>query len=143
MNPNLFLSNLPQDEILKLSPEEMQERISAEQEFMNKQPHKDYLAATNGSKTKNGGLVRATINKRVEAEGYFVAAVGDEVIYEDGTTAKIISGAGEEGEIEGFEMAIVGSRLDNGDEIIDSLQSGFVFRIYDHKPIPKGFLNHG
>ena len=56
MNPDLFLSNLSQDEILKLSPEEIQNRISAEQEFMNKQPHKDYLAATNGSKTKNGGF---------------------------------------------------------------------------------------
>ena len=64
MNPDLFLSNLSQDEILKLSPEEIQNRISAEQEFMNKQPHKDYLAATNGSKTKNGGLVRAAINKQ-------------------------------------------------------------------------------
>lgn len=142
MSPELFLSKLTQDEILKLSPEEIQERLSAEQEFMNKQPHKDYIAATNGSKTKNGGLVRATVNKRVKAEGHLIAAVGDEVIYEDGTTSKIISGAGEEGKFEGFELALVGSHLENGDEIIDSQQSGFVFRIYKNKPIPKGFLNH-
>jgi len=92
---------------------------------MNKKPHKKFLAATDGSKTKNGGLVKVTINKSVKAEGYLIAAVADEVICEDGITSKIISGAGEEGEFEGFEMALIGSRLENGDEIIDSLQSAF------------------
>lgn len=142
MNPKLFLSQLSQDEILKLTTDEIIERQQAEQDFMNKKPHKKFLAATDGSKTKNGGLVRASLNKRVKAEGYFLASVGDEVIYEDGTTSKIISGAGEEGTIEGFEVAVVGSRLENGDEIIDSLQSAFEFRLYHDREIPKGFLNH-
>lgn len=140
MNPELFLSKLTQNEILKLSFEEIQERISAEQKFMSKQPHKDYIVATNGSRTKNGGLVRATINKSVKTEGHLIAVVGDEVLYEDGTSSKIISGAGEDGKFEGFELALVGSCLENGDEIIDSQQSGFVFRIYINKPIPKDFL---
>lgn len=136
------MSQLSQDEILKLSTDEIIERQEAEIEFMNKKPHKKFLAATHGSKTKNGGLVHATINKRVKSEGYFLAAVGDEVIYEDGTTSKIISGAGEEGTIEGFEVAVIGSRLENGDEIIESLQSAFEFRLYHDREIPRGFLNH-
>ncbi|MEJ5139241.1 MULTISPECIES: PAAR domain-containing protein [Acinetobacter] len=142
MNHKIFLSQLSQDEILKLSTDEIQQRILAEQEFINKQPHKNFLAATHGSKTKNGGLVKASINQRVKAEGHLIAAVGDEVIYQDGSSSKIISGAGEEGKIEGFEVAPVGSRLENGDEIIESLQSSFVFRLYADRAIPEGFLNH-
>lgn len=76
MNHKLFLSQLSQDEILKLSTDEIQQRILAEQEFINKQPHKNFLAATHGSKTKNGGLVKASINQRVKAEGHLIAAVG-------------------------------------------------------------------
>ena len=142
MNHKLFLSQLSQDEILNLSTEEIQQRILAEQEFINKQPHKNFLAATHGSKTKNGGLVKASIHQQVKAEGHLIAAVGDEAIYQDGSNSKIISGAGEEGKIEGFEVALVGSRLENGDEIIESLQSSFVFRLYADRAIPEDFLNH-
>lgn len=142
MTKHKFLSQMTHEEILKLSVEEVQDRQLVEQEFMNKQPHKKFLAATDGSKTKKGGLVRATLNKQIQAEGHFIAVVGDEVIYEDGTTSKIISGAGEGGEIKGFQVAIVGSRLENGDEIIESLQSVFEFRLYHDREIPKGFLSH-
>lgn len=109
---------------------------------MNKQPHKKYLAATHGSKTKNGGLVHATLNKKVQVQGHNIAVVGDEVIYEDGTTSKIISGTGEAGSIEGYNIALVGSRLENGDEIVESLQSAVEYRLYADRAIPKGFLDH-
>lgn len=125
-----------------MSTDKIQQRILAEQEFINKQPHKNFLAATHGSKTKNGGLVKASINQRVKAEGHLIAAVGDEAIYQDGSRSKIISSAGEEGKIEGFEVALVGSHLENGDEIIESLQSSFVFRLYADRAIPEDFLNH-
>lgn len=78
----------------------------------------------------------------MKAEDHLIAAVGDEAIYQDGSRSKIISGAGEEGKIEGFEVALVGSRLENGDEIIESLQSSFVFRLYADRAIPEDFLNH-
>ncbi|WP_151715668.1 PAAR domain-containing protein [Acinetobacter sp. TUM15071] len=139
MSPKNFLS---QDEVFNLSIEEIQERIAAEQEFMNKQKHKKFFFATHGSKTKNGGLVRATINQKIKAQGHLLAVVGDEAIYEDGTTSKIISGAGEVGSIEGYDIALVGSRLENGDEIIESLQSVFEYRLYADREIPQGFLSH-
>lgn len=109
---------------------------------MNKQKHKKFFAATDGSKTKNGGLVRAMINQNIKAQGHLLAVVGDEVIYEDGTISKIISGAGEAGSIEGYDIALVGSRLENGDEIIESLQSVFEYRLYADRGIPQGFLSH-
>lgn len=139
MNPKKYLS---QNEAFNLSVEEIQERIAAEQEFMNKQKHKKFFAATHGSKTKNGGLVRTTINQNIKAQGHLIAVVGDEAIYEDGTTSKIISGAGEAGSIEGYDIALVGSRLENGDEIIESLQSVFEYRLYADREIPQGFLSH-
>lgn len=134
--------NLSQDDVFNLSIEEIQERIAAEQEFMNKQKYKKFFFATHGSKTKNGGLVRATINQKIKAQGHLLAVVGDEAIYEDGTTSKIISGAGEVGSIEGYDIALVGSRLENGDEIIESLQSVFEYRLYADREIPQGFLSH-
>ncbi|OEY93481.1 hypothetical protein BJD20_04785 [Acinetobacter proteolyticus] len=139
MNPKKHLS---QDEVYNLSLEEIQERIAAEQEFMNKQKHKKFFAATHGSKTKNGGLIRAMINQKIKAQGHLLAVVGDEAIYEDGTASKIISGAGEAGSIEGYDIALVGSRLENGDEIIESLQSVFEYRLYADQEIPQGFLSH-
>ncbi|USA52334.1 PAAR domain-containing protein [Acinetobacter sp. C32I] len=139
MNPKKHLS---QDEVSNLSIEEIHERIAAEQEFMNKQKHKKFFVATHGSKTKNGGLIRATINQKIKAQGHLLAVVGDEAIYEDGTTSKIISGAGEAGSIEGYDIALVGSRLENGDEIIESLQSVFEYRLYADREIPQGFLSH-
>ncbi|MGE8644441.1 PAAR domain-containing protein [Acinetobacter vivianii] len=139
MNSKKYLS---QNEVCNLSVEEIQERIAAEQEFMNKQKHKKFFAATHGSKTKNGGLVRATINQNIKAQGHLLAVVGDEAIYEDGTTSKIISGAGEAGSIEGHDIALVGSCLENGDEIIESLQSVFEYRLYADREIPQGFLSH-
>lgn len=139
MNPKKHLS---QDEVYNLSLEEIQERIAAEQEFMNKQKHKKFFAATHGSKTKKGGLIKASLNKRIQAQGHYIAVVGDEAIYEDGTTSKIISGAGEAGAIEGYDIALVGSRLENGDEIIESLQSVVEYRLYADREIPQGFLSH-
>ncbi|NNP67066.1 PAAR domain-containing protein [Acinetobacter sp. Ac_5812] len=139
MNPKKKLS---QDEVSNLSVEEIHKRIAAEQEFMNKKKHKKFFAATDGSKTKNGGLIRATINQKIKAQGHLIAVVGDEAIYEDGTTSKIISGAGDAGSIEGYDIALVGSRLENGDEIIESLQSVFEYRLYADQEIPQGFLCH-
>ena len=142
MDTQPFLYKLSQDEVLKLPIDEIQQRIDAEQEFMNKQPHKKFFVATHGSKTKNGGLIRATLNQKIKAQGHFIAVVGDEAIYEDGTTSKIISGAGDVGSIDEHDLALVGSRLENGDEIIESLQTVFEYRLYADREIPQGFLSH-
>lgn len=139
MKPRKILS---QDEISSLSIEEIQKRLDTEQELMNKQKYKKFFVATHGSKTKKGGLIKASLNKRIQAQGHYIAVVGDEAIYEDGTTSKIISGAGEAGAIEGYDIALVGSRLENGDEIIESLQSVVEYRLYADREIPQGFLSH-
>lgn len=54
-----------------------------------------------------------------------VAVIGDEVEYPDGSTARIVTGAGEHF----LDAALVGSRLENGDEIIDTPQDGVVLNV--------------
>lgn len=69
-----------------------------------------------------------------------MARVGDKVVYTDGSEATIVSGAGGARIIQDTSAALVGSMLDNGDEIISTPQSGsrLVFREGD--TFPKGFL---
>ncbi|TBL69352.1 hypothetical protein EYY96_04995 [Hafnia alvei] len=69
-----------------------------------------------------------------------MARVGDKAIYADGSEATIISGAGTARIMQGTSAALVGSMLDNGDEIISTPQScnKFVFREGD--AFPQGFL---
>lgn len=142
MNKQKFLSQMTQEEIQTLSEEQIKQASNAEIEHYNKLPHKKFIAATHGSKTKNGGLVNAQLNKELKVEGHLIVVVGDEVIYSDGSTSKIISGAGKASELDGHPVALVGSRLENGDEIIASLQSAFEFRLYHDREIPEGFLKH-
>lgn len=87
-------------------------------------------------------MVNAQINKELKIDGHLTAIVGDEVIYPDGSTSKIMSGAGKASELDGHPVAVVGSRLENGDELIESLQSAFEFRLYHDREIPEGFLDH-
>lgn len=82
-----------------------------------------YLVATEGSLTRDGGTVFSEYNgQQIEIEDgkrLNVSLVGDEVRYPDGTTAKISTGVGNTC---GDSAALVGSSLDNGDEIISSPQ---------------------
>lgn len=82
--------------------------------------------ATEGSRTRDGGVV-AHVNhdtKLLLDNGKFagIALVGDIVTYGNGRTARIISGAGSMGMYRGSSFALVGSVLDNGDEIISTPQ---------------------
>lgn len=142
MTQHKFLSRMTLEEIQMLSEEQIKQASEAEIEYFNKLPHKKFIAATHGSKTKNGGLVNSQLNNGLKVEGHLIAVVGDEVIYSDGSTSKIISGAGKASELEGRAIALVGSRLENGDEIIESLQSAFEFRLYHDQEIPEGFLDY-
>lgn len=47
-----------------------------------------------------------------------IALVGDEVVYSDGTTARIVTGSGARYRKGEQSIALVGSRLNNGDVII-------------------------
>jgi uncharacterized Zn-binding protein involved in type VI secretion len=77
--------------------------------------------ATIGSLTKRGGRITKATGCRTIA-GLTVARVGDIVTYEDGSEAVIVDGAGAAAISEGKPLALVGSRLSNGDQITESLQ---------------------
>lgn len=136
-----FLNELPLEQLQKLSEEDITQTIEAEQLYFQHKPHSVYYLAVNGAKTRNGGLVRA-INDNCKIAGIAIACVGDVAIYVDGTTSKIISGAGQACVIESKSVALVGSRLENGDEIIDSPNHSHAIRLFKDKPIPEDFLSH-
>lgn len=92
-----------------------------------------------GSITRNGGVIRNASGGSM-AGGYRMARVGDKVVYADGSKATIISGAGGARIMQGASAALVGSRLDNGDGIISTPQSGSRLVFRDGDTFPKGFL---
>lgn len=141
MTSPIFLKDLPIEQLVKLSENGIQQISNAEQLYWNNKPHTIYHVAVHGSKSKNGGLVNASSNIS-KIGGLSIARIGDEVIYADGTISKIISGAGPACVVEGLPVALVGSCLENGDEIIDSPNTSVAIRIYKDQPKPKNFLGH-
>lgn len=141
MTSPVFLKDLPIEQLEKLSENDIQKISNAEKLYWNNKPHIIYHVAVHGAKSQNGGLVNASSNNG-KIKGLSIARVGDEVIYADGTTSKIISGAGTACVVEGLPVALVGSRLENGDEIIDSPNTSVALTIYKDQPKPKNFLSH-
>ncbi|HYS65556.1 MAG TPA: PAAR domain-containing protein [Paraburkholderia sp.] len=82
-----------------------------------------YLFATIGSLTARGGRV-TTASAGSQICGLGIARVGDVVTYEDGSEAAIMDGAGVALVIDGQPAALVGSRLSNGDRIVEALWQG-------------------
>lgn len=81
-----------------------------------------YRVAAEGSQTREGGVIQhATspmsfrLNNGQQARA---AQKGDQVVYTDGSTAQIITAAGEKYS----HIALVGSYLSNGDQIINTPQ---------------------
>lgn len=99
-----------------------------------------YRLATEGSQTRNGGTIqRATTDMQVVLDnGQYVriAQVGDIAVYADGSVAQIVTGAGH---CNGH-LAVVGSHLSNGDEIINTQQSSCVFVARADEPLGEDFL---
>lgn len=98
-----------------------------------------FRVATVGSLTRNGGMIRHASGGST-AGGYQVARVGDKVMYSDGSEATIISGAGEAHVMQGESVALVGSMLDNGDEITSTPQLFRTLVFREGEGLPKGFL---
>jgi len=67
--------------------------------------------------------------------GLAVARVSDVVTYEDGSEAVIIDGAGASLICNDKPVALVGSRLSNGDCIAETLQRAFGIFVSEHEPI--------
>jgi hypothetical protein len=99
-----------------------------------------YRLATEGSQTRNGGIVQktqSTITCILEnGEQVRLAHTGDCVLYPDGSTAQIITGAGHSN----GHVALVGSRLCNGDEIINTPQPQRPFVARQGVPLAADFL---
>ncbi|KLQ28982.1 PAAR domain-containing protein [Enterobacter cloacae complex sp. P12RS] len=72
--------------------------------------------------------------------GERMARVGDKVVYAEGSEATIISCAGGVRIMQGASATLVGSMLDNGDEIISTPQSGSRLVFCKGDTFPKGFL---
>lgn len=98
-----------------------------------------FRIATVGSLTRNGGVLQKASGKSTVG-GFQVARVGDKVVYADGSEATIISGAGKARVMQGASAALVGSMLDNGDEIISTPQSSSRLVFREGATFPKGFL---
>jgi uncharacterized Zn-binding protein involved in type VI secretion len=101
-----------------------------------------YDLATLGAKTRQGGDV-VTASTDMEMDGHRIACVGDLVRYPDGTESKIISGAGAALAYKDRPVAIVGSATDNGDTIINSLQSSAQIQEYADDDGIAGLLKPG
>lgn len=82
-----------------------------------------YRVATEGSQTRAGGVIEKTNSNFIftldDGREVATAHIGDVATYADGSTARIITGAGQDND----DLALVGSRLSNGDEIINTPQS--------------------
>ncbi|WP_449554036.1 PAAR domain-containing protein [Lelliottia amnigena] len=89
--------------------------------------------------TRNGGVIRH-VSGTSTAGGYRMARVGDKVVYPDGSEATIFSGAGKARVMQGVSAALVGSMLDNGDEIISTPQSINKLAFRKGDTLPEGFL---
>ncbi len=81
-----------------------------------------YRMAAEGSQTRNGGVVKQATGpvefKLENGQEARAAQKGDFVVYPDGTQAQIVTGAGKGNS----NVALVGSYLSNGDEIINTPQ---------------------
>ena len=140
MTSPIFLHELPIEQLKKLSEGDIYQIQKAEKLYWKNKPCTKYAVVVNGAKTRDGGLVRATSGCKIY--DLSVALVGDEAIYADGSTAKIITGCGSVLKIEKVSAAMVGSQLENGDEIIDSPNTSLVFCLYHDVPRPIGFLSN-
>lgn len=99
-----------------------------------------YRVATEGSQTRNGGVIQRatspwefTLDNGQRVRG---AQKGDYVVYADGSTAQIETASGQGNS----HVALVGSVLSNGDEIINTPQGGLLFLAREGVPLAEDFL---
>lgn len=69
-----------------------------------------------------------------------IALVGDEVVYPDGHTDCIVTGSGTQYRKGEESIALVGSRLSNGDVMISTPQAGSMLTERDGLPMGTDFL---
>lgn len=127
-------------------PDEARQLVEAQEVFLREHPVKAvYLIATVGSRSKQGGvIVQGNSGQSIQLKNGHKAQsaqTGDSVVYEDGSTAIIVSGAGKAmHDNHGHSIALVGSRLSNGDEIMSSPQATALIVQRQGVPLCEDFL---
>lgn len=128
---------------------EVRQQVEEQQAFCRQHPVTAiYRVAVAGSLTRRGGVADEFSTapddgckiRLDNGEWASVLTVGCTVTYPDGSTAKIISGAGELYTLEERGVALVGSQLDNGDEIISTPQNMSLLDERRDVPMPVDFL---
>lgn len=120
---------------------EARELVQQQQVYLeNHPPIAIYRLATEGSRTRAGGVIQsASTGYSISLDNgqqVRVAQKGDSVVYADGSTAQIVTAAGEGNS----NIALVGSRLCNGDEIINTPQRGVLMLARKGVPMAEDFL---
>lgn len=139
--------NFTQEELSQMSENaraEIEKQMQAYAEEQKKPIIAQFFYITDGAKTRDGGTVVAK-GRGVFCAGRFIAAVGDKVVYPDGREAEIISGAGRAMSLKNKDgsyssVAILGSRLSNGDVVISTPHAVMSCVIREGGKIPEGFL---
>jgi uncharacterized Zn-binding protein involved in type VI secretion len=112
----------------------MQNAKNEQQENAEAVIEKYHPFATEGSTTERGGrIVHASSGAKIA--DLTIARVGDKVVYDDGSEAYIIDGAGFAAVCLDKPLALVGSRLSNGDRIVKSMHNGAGVNERAGKPI--------
>lgn len=132
--------NFTQQQLSNFSTQAL-ETIQQQQNFnINHPPIAIYRIATEGSQTLKGGVIKQTTSQ-IEftlTDGSQVRAAhkGDFIEYADGTRTQIVTAAGESNS----HIALVGSYLSNGDQIINTPQGSTLLIERQGVPFPADFL---
>lgn len=121
--------------------EQALEIISQQQVYLKNHPAiAVYRVAAEVSQTRNGGTIKQTTSamefKLINGQRVRAAHKGDYVEYADGSKVQILTGAGESNS----NVALVGSLLSNGDEIINTPQGSAVLIKREGVQLSEDFL---
>lgn len=99
-----------------------------------------YRIAAEGSQTRNGGVIQRATSPMAftldNGQQVRAAQKGDVAVYADGSTAQIVTDAGQANS----NIALVGSYLSNGDDIINTPQYGMLMVMRKGVTMEKDFL---
>ncbi|HAT1620188.1 TPA: PAAR domain-containing protein [Raoultella planticola] len=128
------------EELLSLCDNKTRKELEEiNEQYLNRPLAHIFRFAVVGSLTRRVGVIRHASGGATTG-GLQIARVGDKVVYADGSEATIISGAGKARVMQGASAALVGSMLDNGDEIISTPQSCSKLVFPEGRELPEGFL---
>lgn len=129
-------------------PEEARKLVMEQLALQQRPVAAIYRPAVAGSLTRQGGIAdefEPDPNKGAKAllsNGQYASVLyeGCTVTYVDGTKSRIATSAGQSHTVAGKGMGLVGSLLENGDEIVSTpANCGFIVK-YKDDPVPEDFL---